>query len=336
MNIARQAIVAALVFLGLSSAPIGVTAQRTAAPARVGLILNSALPPAQQAAAGQSTPALDAFREGLRDLGYIEGQNLTLEIRYGAGQVEKFPDLVAELVKLKVDVIAMTGANTARAAMKVTTDVPLVAAMVVDPVADGVLTNPLHPEGNITAITSFDPQQASKQIALLKQALPGLTRLAILDDAGVSDAVGNAATAAAEAAGVRPVRFRLTASTLDLEGAFAAFASAHANALLVLEVPVPIAHRKRIAQLAAAQRLPAMFGRDQFDAGGVFAYGTGVIGAVRRMPVYVDRILKGAKAGDLPVEAVTTYDLMVNLKAAREIGVTVPPEVLQRASRVIE
>jgi putative ABC transport system substrate-binding protein len=311
-------------------------AQQDRAPARIGLILNSALPPAQQTAAGQGTPALDAFRQGLRDLGYIEGQNLILEVRYGAGQVEKFPELVADLVKLKVDVLAMTGAGTARAAKKVTGDVPMVAAMVVDPVADGVVGDRLHPGGNITAITSFDPMQSSKQISLLKEVVPGLRRLAILDDAGVSDALFNLAAAAAQAQGLESVRWRLQGATPDLEGAFSAFATSRVEALLVLEVPITVAHRKRIAQMAAAQRLPAMFGRDQVDAGGVLAYGTGALGAVKRMPVYVDKILNGAKPGDLPVEAVTTYDLVVNLKAAKDVDLVVPPEVLKRASRVIE
>jgi putative ABC transport system substrate-binding protein len=299
------------------------------------LILNSAVPPTQQPVPGQY-PALDIFRQGLRDLGYIEGQNVMLEVRYGASQLEKFPELVAELVKLKVDVIAMTGANTARAAKKITTDVPLVASMVVDPVRDGVLANPLHPEGNITVVTSFDPQQAGKQIGLLKQVVPGLARLAILDDAGVSEVLSSAVIAAAEAQGIKSVRMRLKAPEPDIEGAFAAFANAGAEALLVLEVPITFLHRKRIGQIAAAQRLPAMFGPDYADGGGVFGYGISIMAATRRLPVYVDKILKGAKPGDLPVEAVTTYDLVVNLKAARQVGLAVPPEVLKRATRVVE
>ena len=285
---------------------------------------------------GRSLPLFDAFQHGLAELGYIEGRNVIIESRFAEGQPERLPDLVAELVRLKVDVLVVTGAVTARAAKKAVTDIPIVFSIVVDPVADNVVASLERPGGNISGVTSFDPLQARKQLELLKEVIPGLKRVAILGDQGVSEALIKAGEAQAVEVGLQTQRFRVAAPNPDLEGAFAAMKQEHADALLVLEEPLLGVHAKRIAELAARDRLPTMFAPSRVAAGGLIAYGTSQVEAIRRMTAYVDKVLKGAKPGELPVETVTRYELTVNLKTAREIGVTIPPEVLKRADRVIE
>lgn len=285
---------------------------------------------------GRSLPLFGAFRQGLAELGYVEGRNVVIEPRFAEGQSERLPDLAAELVRLKVDVLVVTGAVTARAAKKVVADIPIVFAVVVDPVADHVVASLERPGGNLTGVTSFDPQHARKQLELLKEVIPGLKRVAILGDQGVSEALMKASEAQAEKVGLQTQRLRLAAPNPDLEGAFAAIKQAHADALLVLEEPLLGVHAKRIAELAANDRLPTMFAPSRVDAGGLIAYGTSQVEAIHRMVAYVDKVLKGAKPSDLPVETVTRYELVVNLKTAQEIGVTIPPEVLKRADRVIK
>jgi putative tryptophan/tyrosine transport system substrate-binding protein len=284
----------------------------------------------------RSAPHFEAFRQGLADLGYVEGRNIAIEARFAEGQYDRFPGLLAELLASKVDVIAVTGAVTARAAKKAVTGIPIVFAVVVDPVADGVVPKMERPGGNITGTTSFDPQQAKKQLELLKEAIPGVRRVALLGDQGVSEALMNASEAQAQAMGLQALRLRVLAPTPDLEGAFASLKREHSEALLVLEEPVVGVHAKRIAELATKERLPTMFAPSRVDAGGLIAYGTSQLASIRRMAAYVDKILKGAKAGELPVERVAPYELIVNLKTAREIGVTIPAEVLKRAKRLIQ
>ena len=230
----------------------------------------------------------------------------------------------------------MTGAVTARAANKAVSDVPIVFAVVVDPVADHVVPNLERPGGNPTGTTSFDPQQAEMQLQLLRKVIPTIKRVAILGDKGVSEALIKASEAQAQALGIQTQRLRVSAPNPDLEGAFAAVRQDHANALLILEEPVVGVYAKRIAELAAKDRLPTMFAPSRVSAGGLIAYGTSQVAAIRRMAAYVDKVLKGDKPGDLPVETVTRYELVVNLKTAREIGITIPPEVLKRADRVIQ
>jgi putative ABC transport system substrate-binding protein len=278
----------------------------------------------------------EAFRQGLAKLGYVDGQNIVIEGRFAEGQFERFPQLAADLTGLKVDVIAMVGAVTARAAQKVVTDIPLVFTIVVDPVADDVVANSERPGGNITGVTNYDPQQARKRLELLRTVIPGLKRLAVLGDRGVSEAQMQASEAAARALGMQPQGLRVGGATPDLEGAFAAIAGEHADAVLILEEPVLGIHRKRIAELATQERLPTMFPPLSADAGGLLSYGTNLVEPIHRMAVYVDKILKGAKPGTLPVETVTRYDLIVNLKTARAIGATIPSQVVEQADRVIE
>ena len=284
---------------------------------------------------GRSLPLFDAFRQGLAELGYVEGKNVVIESRFAEGQYERFPQLFAELVGLKVDVLVVTGAVTARAAKKAVTDIPIVFAIVVDPVADNVVPSMEHPGGNLTGVTSFDPQQPTKQLELLKEVVPGLKRVAILGDQGVSEALMKASEEQAHALGLQSQRLRLTAST-DLEGAFASIKQEHADAVLVLEEPVLGVLAPKIAELAAKEHLPTLFPPSRVAAGGLLNYGTSQVEAIRHMAAYVDKVLKGAKPGDLPVETVNRYELIVNGKTAQEIGVTIPPAVLKRADRVIQ
>jgi putative ABC transport system substrate-binding protein len=301
-------------------------AQQAATIPRVGFL----------APVGRSLPHFDAFRQGLADLGYIEGRTVMIEPRFAEGRYERFPELLAELRGLKVDVLVVTGAVTARAAMKVFTDVPIVFAAVVDPVADNVVASLERPGGNLTGVTSFDPRQATKQLELLREVIPGLKRVAILGDQGVSEALMKSGEEQARSLGLQSQRLRVAAPNPDLEGAFAAMKQEHADALLVLEEPVLGVYAKTIAELAAKDRLPAMFAPSRVAAGGLIAYGTSQTAAIGHTAVYVAKILRGAKPGELPVERVTRYELVVNQKTAQEIGVALPPGVLTRADRVIQ
>jgi len=285
---------------------------------------------------GRSLPLFDAFRQGLAETGYVEGRNIVIEARFADGQLDRLPALAAELAATNVDVLAVTGAVTARAAKKGAPDTPTVFSMVVDPVADHVVPNLAAPGGNLTGVTSFDPAQARKQLELFKEVLPGLKRVAIMGDAGVSDALIVASETLAGELGLQTVRHRLLAANPDLDSAFASFRRSQVQALLVLEEPLVGVHAKRIAELATANRLPTMFAPSRVSAGGLISYGTSQVESVRRMAVYVDKILKGAKPGTIPVETVTRYELIVNLKTAEEIGVTVPLAVLARADRVVQ
>jgi len=284
--------------------------------------------------AGDSTyTSFTTCREGLSELGHTEGQTFKMEARFAAGQLDQLPSLAAELVALRVDVIAVIGAITFWAARQATSDIPIIFTIVLDPADAGMITDADRPGGNTTGVTSFDPDQARSQIRLLKQVLPGLTRLAILGDAGVPDTLPDLNKAAATAEGLRSQV--LLAGAEDLDGAFAAFKDEGADALLCLEVPRTSTYGGRIVELAAAARLPTMFGRDLARYGPLLAYGTSLAAAARRMAGLVNQVLKGAKPGELPIERVARPELVVNLKVAREIGISVPAEVLARADQVI-
>jgi putative ABC transport system substrate-binding protein len=285
----------------------------------------------------------DGLRKDFAQLGYVEGQNVVFEPRFAEGQLKRLPECPADRVRLDVEVILALGGVAARAAKDATTKIPIVFSIVTDPVALGLANTMERPGGNATGITSLDSQQANRQFELLKEVFPKLKRVAVLSDHTIpgADATGlapieRANDAAARALGLQPQIVKLGSPDPDFEGAFMAMSKEGAEVLLVLEVPVPLAHRKRIAELAAARRLPSMFPGGQADAGGVITYGTSVGDTWPRMPVLADKILKGAKPGDLPVEVVSRRELIVNMKTAREIGVTVPPDVLKQAGRVIE
>jgi putative tryptophan/tyrosine transport system substrate-binding protein len=284
----------------------------------------------------RSSPTFDAFRQGLADLGYVEGRNVVIEARFAEGRYERFPEFGAELLRLDVDLIAVLGAVTVRAIKKAVSDTPIIFAVVVDPVADAVVESLERPGANVTGATTFDPMQARKQLELLKEIIPGLSSVALLGDQGVSEALISANEEQARALGLRTLRYRVAGSMPDFGAVFAALRQENVDALLILEEPSVVIHSKRIAQLAASHRLPTMFAPTWAEAGGLIAFGTSLGEAMRRMATFVDKVLKGVKPGELPVETVNRYELVVNLKTAREFGMTIAPEVLKRADRVIQ
>lgn len=316
-------VLAALLVISLSTT--SPTQQATKIP-RIGFV----------APQGRSLPLFEAFKQGLADRGYTDGQNISIEARFAEGNYERFPAIFSELLALKVDVLAVTGAVTARAAEKATSEAPIVFSIVLDPVSDRVVSNMDHPGGNATGVSCFDPQQATKQFEVLREAVPGIKRIAILGDQGVSDALIKAAEEQARALGLTPQPLRIAGPTPDLQAVFSSIQQQHADALLVLEEPVLGVYAKDIADLAAKNRLPTLFPPSRVGAGGLISYGTSQTEAVRHMAAYIDKILKGGKPGDLPVEKVIRYELIVNLKTAHEIGVTVPQDVIKRADRVIQ
>jgi putative ABC transport system substrate-binding protein len=290
-----------------------------------------------------AAPVLARLKENLANLGYVEAQNIVYEHRFAGAQLDRFPSLAAELVRLDVNLIVAYGGVASRAAQDATKSIPIIFTIVTDPVALGFAATMERPGGNATGITSLDPEQPRKQLELLKEAFPKITRFALLSDEELpgADASGlvpleRASASAARALGLQQQLVKIKGPTPDLEGAFATMAKGNAEALLVLEVPAPTAHRKRIAELAAAQRLPTIFPGGQADAGGLIAFGTSYFDTVPRIPALADKILKGAKPGDLPVEVTTRRELIFNLKTAKEIGVTISAELLKRADKVIE
>ena len=320
-----------LAFLGITlSSGIGVAQQTTKIP-RIGIMVN-----------GGPGPVVEALKNDFAQLGYVEGQTIAFEPRYAQGQLGRHPELAADLVRLDVDAILTLGGPAARAAKDATAKIPIVFSIVTDPIALGLVASMDRPGGNVTGLTNLDPQQAARQMELLKEVFPALKRIAILSDADIpgADASGLAPiersnVAAARALGLEPQVIKLKGPTPDFDGAFAAMKSEGAEAVLVLEVPVTLVHGKRIAERATAQRLPTMFPGGQKSADGVIAYGTTVADTWPRLPIIADRILKGARPGDIPVEAISRRQLIINLKTAREAGASIPAGVLARADEVI-
>ena len=280
-------------------------------------------------------PNYAALREGLAAHGYIDGQGIVIEPRFAEGRIDRLPRLAAELATLPVDIIAAIGAVHCRAAQQVASHIPIVFAVVVDPVAVGLVANADRPGGNATGVTNFDPAQAREELRLLGTLIPKMQRVAILGDAGVPDALPRAACAAAEAQGLQAQLF-LVSGPEELEGAFSAMRDACADALVALGVPIVSTHGTHIAALARAARLPAMFARDGAKFGPLLAYGTSFAAAVRQMSEMIDRVLRGECPGEIPVASVFQPELVVNLVVAREIGITVPSEFVARAVHVID
>lgn len=316
----------------------GLQAQQPSKIYRVGVLVNQGA-----MVNGKPNPQFETLRAGLTQLGYVEGTNLIYEPRFPAGQLDRLPGFAAELVTLGVDVIVAFGGPPTNAARKATTTIPIVVALVADPVAIGVATTLERPSGNITGVTNNDTELAARHMALLKELLPKITRVAILSDPNIpgADASGlapieRANVAAARAAGLTPQMLKVSSPNPDLEGAFKAMAGAGAEALVVLEVPSVFTIAKGIAELGTARRLPTMLWGGQGDAGGLMSYGTSFAATYSRVPIYVDRILKGAKPAETAIEVVSKRELVINLKTARELGLTVPSDLLKRADRVIE
>jgi ABC-type uncharacterized transport system substrate-binding protein len=284
-------------------------------------------------------PLIDAFRQGIRDLGYIEGKNILVEYRYGEGKLDRIPSLVAELIQLKVDVLVTPAFPAIRAAKQATKTIPIVMLINVDPVATGIVDSLAHPGGNITGLARFMTELSGKRLELLKEVVPGMSRVAVLWDAGDPGGASGFKEyeAAARALKIQLLSLEVRGQNTDLEGAFQAAAKGRASALITVRSPLLLSYPKRIADLAIKNRLPSMFeGSDFVEAGGLVSYASSDAENFRRAATYVDKILKGAKPADLPVEQPTKFEFVINLKTAKHIGLTIPQSVLYRADRVIK
>jgi putative ABC transport system substrate-binding protein len=323
--------------LGIFAAPLAIEAQQQGKVFRVG-VLTPAFP------ASEPYPPLEALRQGLRDLGYVEGQNLVLEYRYAAG-FERLPALAAELVRLQVEVIVASGVPAIRAAQHTMRTIPIVMAGTADPVATGLVASLARPGGNTTGLSFLSAELPGKWLELLKEAVPQSARVAVLinpaagsyESAGRYESIRHNLTGAARALGLQLHVVELRRAE-ELDSAFAAMTRAGADALMVVaDQALMDGLRGRIVDLAAKHRLPAMYDWKMYvDAGGLMSYGPSLADIFRRAATYVGKILKGTKPGDLPVEQPTQFELVINLKAAKVLGLTLPPTLLVLADEVIQ
>ena len=331
MMIRGVALIAVLALI-LLAAPLAAEAQQAAKVARIGYL-------APNLAANPQFP--EAFRQGLRDLGYVESRNLVIEIRSAEGKFERLPALAAELLALKVDVIVAGGTPAALAAKQATTTLPIVFAAAGDPVTSGLVTSLARPGGNVTGLSMLSPDLVGKCLEQLKQAVPGVSRVAVLWQPGAvpertEKETLKAAEVAGRALGVQ-LQFVEARGPEDFDRAFSEITRARPGALTVLPSSMFISERRRLVDLAAKNRLPAVASVREFvDAGIFMAYGPNLPDLNRRAATYVDKILKGTKPGDLPVEQPTKFELVINMKTAKALGLTIPPSVLVRADQVFE
>ncbi len=286
---------------------------------------------------GRDQPHLESFKKGLNELGYIEGKNMLLEYRYAEGKNDRLPDLAKELVREKVDVIVTTSSISAQAARKATRTVPIVMTSG-NPVEQGLAKSLSHPGGNVTGLTVLASELSGKRLELLKESFPKTTRMAILWNSRENESmVGFKETQDAAKAFSVKLHSLEVHKPEDIEKVFADLPKERVDALLVMLSPLVTLHSKRVVELALQQRLPSMYPTRQFaEEGGVMAYGPLVGDLYRRAATYVDKILKGTKPADLPVEQPTKFELVINLKTAKHIGLNIPPNVLARADRVIK
>ena len=323
-------IVTLILALGMFLAPLPVEAQQKARMYRIGFL-------------GNSTASLEAnlvgpFREGLRERGYVEGQNIVIEYRWAEGKYDRFPALIAELLAQKVEVIVTAGTPASLAVKKATTSVPLVMVAVGDPVATGLVASLARPGGNITGLTSISEDLEGKRLELLREVVPKISHIAVFWNPVNASHVKLEKEVQAAAAVLRMKVLSLGVRTSEeLDAAFATIGRERPEALLVLADRVFLHSRARIMDFAARNRLPGVHAyRELVEAGGLMSFGPSYAGMHRRAAYYVDRILKGVKPADLPVERPATFDLVLNLKAAKALGLTIPQSVLYRATEVIE
>lgn len=323
---ARRVLAVVLVLVVLLTIPAMGNCQKGAKIPRIGLL------------SGESWQSfrIDEFLKALRDLGYVEGRNIVLEYREAGGKRERLPDLAAELVQLSVDVIVADSGPATEALKNTTTKIPIIMPFMSDPVAGGLVGNPVHPEGNITGLTNFAPELTGKRLELLKETVPTVTRVAVLwRSAPQQESAMKTLEISARSLKVhlQPIS---AGGPKGLERAFEAAAKAHSHALLTLPDPRFLDQRTRIVRFALKNRLPTMFPSRAFaEAGGLMAYAPDFSYNFRRAAVYVDKILKGAKPQDLPIENPMKFELVINLKTAKALGLKIPPEVLMRANEVI-
>jgi putative ABC transport system substrate-binding protein len=315
--------------LSLLAAPLAVGAQ-SAGKVPIGFLSANA-----RAAMSART---EAFRQGLRELGYVEEENISVEYLFAEGRVDRLRALVTELVRLKVSVIVTEGTTATRFAKEATSTIPIVMAQDPDPVGTGFVASLARPGGNITGLSNLRPDLGGKRLEVLKETLPRLARVAIL---GTSSVPGTPQTLretelAASAVGVQ-LQYLEVVAPKDIGTAFSAASRGRADAVFVLASPILLSHRAQMADLAAKSRLPAMYYTAEFVRdGGLMSYGVNATDLFRRAATYVDKILKGAKPADLPVEQPTKFELVINLKTAKALGLTIPPSVFARADEVIE
>ncbi len=319
--------------LGLLAPPMAAAAQPPAKVARIGYLSAASL--------AVNAHMHEAFRQGLRDLGYVEGQNVVIERRSAEGKLERLPALAAELVGLKVDVIVTGDTPAALAAKQTTSTIPIVFAAAADAAGSGLVASLARPGGNATGLSFFGPELVGKCLELLKEAVPGVTRVAILWQPGAHgqraqrDMLAEAEVAA-RALAVR-LQFVEARGPDDFDRAFSAITKERAGALSVLTTITFFAERRRLVDLAAKNRLPAVYPwREAVNAGGLMSYGVSIPDLFRRAATYVDKILKGAKTADLPVEQPTRFELVINMKTAKALGLTIPQSILVRADHVIQ
>jgi putative tryptophan/tyrosine transport system substrate-binding protein len=325
--IARPPALTAVLILGLLAMSLGAEAQQPKLP-RIGYL---------SLAPGPS-PRSEALRQGLHDLGYVEGQNIVIEYRWAEGSLDRARQAASDLVRLKVDIIVTGGPQTTLAAKEARSTTPIVMAVDYDPVSAGFVASLARPGGNITGLSAINPELSGKRLDLLKQAVPRLSRAAVLWNPAEPN--GQTFLRETQVAGAR-LGIQLQALEVraapDLEAALQAARKGGANGLAVLTDPVTLYHRKQLADLAAKHRLPAIYSERLFvEAGGLMSYGANDREMHRRAAVFVDKILKGANPGELPVEQPNTYELVINLRAARALALTIPPSLLTRSDHVVE
>src|SRR5438552_4352151 len=303
----------------LLTAPLAAEAQQAGRVPRIGFL--SLTSPSDR------PPLLDAFRQGLRELGWVEGQNIVIDYRYAEGRIDRLPDLAAELVRLKVDlIVASAGTQAATAAKNATGTIPIVMIFVRDPVGTGLIASLARPGGNVTGVSgSAGLDLFAKQLELLKETVPKIRRVAILSnpDNAYHQLAIREVNVAARSLGVQ-LQLLEARGPNEFDGAFAAMATEGVGALLVLADAIFGSHRTRLADLAARSRLPAAFGvRDNVEAGGLMSYGPSILDSYRQAATYVDKILKGAKPAELPVEQPAKFELVINMKTAKALGLTI-------------
>jgi ABC-type uncharacterized transport system substrate-binding protein len=318
-----------IVAIPFAFAGVVAHAQQSAKVPRTGFLITSG--------ASAIAPRLDHFQQGLSELGYVDGKNIVIEQRLADGKSDRLPALAAELVRLKVDVIVTSGPTATGAAKQATSAIPIIMTFDDDPVGSGFVASLARPGGNITGLSTLSPEISGKQLELLKEIIPKLGRLAVI---GTSSRHGTAQTLrelelAAGALGVK-FQFLDIQNPKEIESVFRAASKPRADAVLVIQSPVFNSQRAQIADLALKSRLPAAYPRREFvEDGGLMSYGVSIADLDRRAATYVDKILKGAKPADLPVEQPTKFEFVINLKAAKLIGLAIPPNVLARADRVV-
>lgn len=316
--------------LGLLLAPLAADAQQAKKVTLIGFLASSS--------AERLKTRLPAFKQSLRELGYVEGKNIIIEYRYAEGKFERLPDLAAELVRLKVDVLVAEGAPAAQAAKNATSVIPIVMGNAADPVGTGLVASLARPGGNITGLSDFNLGVVTKRLELLKEVVPSASRVAVLLNPSNPTNPLQLKEIQAAAPALRVTLLSLEAKAAgDIDRAFTTMRKERPGALIVIGDPMFGTHARRIVELAAKSRLPAIYSsRISIDTGGLMSYGTNFDDLYRRAATYVDKILKGTKPSDLPVEQPTKFELIVNLKTAKALGLTIPQSVLFRADEVIQ